>query len=330
MPQKTSCSRRSSCFQRQLICPAHFGIWSIHPQTVGNDPCASVDQGILEHMRTSLTDWMQKHDGIAHSRDLRAEGYSPHEVSKAVDAGKLQRVRRSWLLTPGCPPQLRAAAEVSGRVTCVTAAARMKLCTDSAAELHLAVPPTSSRIAAPGRILHWGGGPVPVARFTVRDPLLNVLFHVARCLETTDAAAIWESALRKKLVTLPQLRRTEWRSSTVSTVLSIVGTQSDSYLETKFLAIMRSCGVKVRQQVLIDGHRVDAVIGERLAIQLDGFEFHSAPKDRRRDLRQDAQLALRGYTVLRFDYQQVMFDHEYVQQTILNAIAQGLHLVGHR
>ncbi|WP_344818023.1 type IV toxin-antitoxin system AbiEi family antitoxin domain-containing protein [Microbacterium soli] len=281
-------------------------------------------------MSTPLMVWMRQHDGVAHSRDLREHGYSPYEVRKAVDAGELERVRRSWLLTPHCSPDRRAAAAVSGRVTCVTAAARLKLWSGESSGVHVAVPPTSSRIARPGLVLHWSAGPVPVARFTVDDPVLNVLHHIAHCLAPSDAVIVWEAALRRTLVTLPQLRRTDWRSTAVDDVLRRVGLLSDSMLETTFLAIMRSCGVEVRQQVLIDGHRVDGLIGERLIMQLDGFEFHSTPKDRRRDLRQDARLALLGYTVLRFDYQQVMFDQEYVQQTILNAVAQGLHLARRR
>jgi len=35
---------------------------------------------------------------------------------------------------------------------------------------------------------------------------------------------------------------------------------------------------------------------------------------------------LLGYTVLRFDFYQVMFDPGYVQTVIQTAIAQGLHL----
>lgn len=269
---------------------------------------------------------MQQCNGIAHTRDLRAAGYTQHEMRRAVDAGQVERVRRSWLVTPWCSPERRAAAEVSGRVTCVTAAKQLGLWTNDDLRMHLAVPSTSARVTAPGRVLHWAPGPAPVARYTVEDPILNVLYQVGRCLEPADATAVWESALRKGLVTLPQLRRTAWHSTAVQHVLRSVGALSDSGVETRFVAIVRSCGVDVRQQVVIDGHPVDALIGESLVVQLDGFEFHREAKDRRRDLRQDTRLALLGYTVLRFDYQQVMHDHLYVQQTIVNAISQGLHV----
>ena len=100
---------------------------------------------------------------------------------------------------------------------------------------------------------------------------------------------------------------------------------SDSGLETLFIARLRGLPLRVRQQVRIDGHPVDALIGERLVVQLDGFAHHRAD-ERRRDLRADARLALRGYTVLRFDYQQVLFDWPFVEGAVLTAVAQGLHL----
>src|SRR5690606_1647703 len=163
------------------------------------------------------------------------------------------RVRRSWLLTPECAPDRRAAAEVSGRVTCITAARRMGLWAADADSIHLAVPPTASRVTRADRRLHWGSGPVPVGRYTVDDSLLNVLFHVARCLRPADAVTIWEAALRDGLVTLPQLRRTAWRSTTVTGILKRVAGQSDSVLESHFLALMRRGGVTVGTQVLLRG-----------------------------------------------------------------------------
>jgi len=101
---------------------------------------------------------------------------------------------------------------------------------------------------------------------------------------------------------------------------------SDSGIETVFRELMASVGLTVRQQVWIDGHPLDALIGDFLAIQLDGFAHHSSARDRRRDIRADARLTLRGYTVLRFDYQQIFFDPQYVIETVLTAIAQGLQL----
>jgi very-short-patch-repair endonuclease len=101
---------------------------------------------------------------------------------------------------------------------------------------------------------------------------------------------------------------------------------SDSGLESIFVHGVRALGLAVRQQVWIDGHPLDAVIGDRLLVQLDGFEHHSSAQDRRRDFRADTRLALRGYTTLRFGSYQVLFDWAFVERSLLLAVAQGLHL----
>ena len=157
------------------------------------------------------------------------------------------------------------------------------------------------------------------------EPTLNVLFQVARCLPTTDALAIWESAVRRGAVDLDVLERVTWRSSAAARIAGLVGDRSDSGPETAFVSLMRRIGIAVRQQVWIDGHPLDGLIGDRLGIQIDGFAHHSAPKDRRRDIRADARLALRGYTILRFDAHQVVHDAPHVEQTVQLAMAQGLH-----
>ena len=146
---------------------------------------------------------MREHHGIAHTRDLRAAGYSRHTVKRAVDAGLLERVHRTWLVAPYCSAARRAAAEVSGRVTCVSAAKEQGLWTPDAEGAHIWVPPTAARNRRDGLVLHWSTPPAPVARFAVMEPVLNVLFHVARCLDPAAAAAVWESALRTGAVTLP-------------------------------------------------------------------------------------------------------------------------------
>lgn len=152
-----------------------------------------------------------------------------------------------------------------------------------------------------------------------------MLFQTARCLEPVQALAVWESALRRGVVAHAELVRVRWRSAPASRLASVASLLSDSGLETRFLWIMRRIGVAVQQQVWIDGHPVDGLIGERLVVQLDGFAHHSTPRDRRRDIRADARLTLRGYTVLRFDFQQLLMDPEYVEHTVRSAIAQGLH-----
>jgi very-short-patch-repair endonuclease len=61
---------------------------------------------------------------------------------------------------------------------------------------------------------------------------------------------------------------------------------------------------------LVDGesgtHEVDAYWEpERLAVQVDGFDFHRTRRDRERDAASDADLELAGLRVMRFTWDDV-------------------------
>lgn len=271
-----------------------------------------------------LVPWLLLRAGAAHTSVLRTAGFSVHTMRTAVASGMVERVRRSWLVVPDVDPALRRAVECGGRLTCLSEARRIGLWTPDDTAVHVAVSPNASRLDAAGVRLHWSSGPAPVGDGTAVDPMINVLFHAARCAPMPDAAAVWESAIRKRLVEPAVLERVAWRSEPARALAATASVLSDSGIETRFVHLMRSLGVRVAQQVRLDGHRVDGLIGRRLVVQLDGFAHHRAG-DRRRDLRADARLALRGFTVLRFDYAQILFHPDEVQEVIRAAVAQGLH-----
>ena len=273
-----------------------------------------------------LASWLKTQGDVAHTSVARSAGFSNYDMDVAIKRGFVHRVRRSWLVGPDASPGRRAAASVGGRLTCLSAAAERGLWTPSHDGLHVAVAPTASRLESAGMRLHYASGPVPVARTSAIEPVFNLLFHVARCAPRMDALAVWESALTRKIVDSETLSRVIWHSTTVSAIARAATVLSDSGIETVFRELMASVGLALRQQVWVDGHPLDALIGDFLAIQLDGFAHHSTARDRRRDLRADARLVLRGFTILRFDYQQVLFDPVYVIETVLTAVAQGLHL----
>ncbi|WP_243225015.1 endonuclease domain-containing protein [Microbacterium sp. CIAB417] len=236
------------------------------------------------------------------------------------------RIRRSWIVLDECDPAIISAVRVGGRLTCVSEARRIGLWTPDHEHVHVAVSPRATRLDATGLRLHRSNGPAPFAARATVDPLINVLHHVAECLDASSALAVWESALNSRLIDAVVLSRVQWRSPRARRSAALAGSLSDSGLETHFVELMRGIGIEVQQQAWIDGHRVDALIGERLVVQLDGFAHHSDAISRRRDIEADARLRLRGYTVLRFDYVQVLFHPETVIEIVRAAVAQGIHL----
>lgn len=274
--------------------------------------------------------WLRQRDGVAHSSDLKASGWRAAVIAQAVASGEARRIRRSWIVTKDCDRRRVDAASVGGRLTCVSAAALRGLWVPDSSRTpetptHVAVHGTASRLSPHGLHLHWGAGPAPVGRNANEDGILNVLFHVAQCLPRRDAIAVWESAIRKKVTDAALLRRVAWRRQDASELAAVASSLSDSGLETIALHGLAAAGVSMVQQVWIDGHPVDGLIGESLVLQIDGFAHHSSPADRRRDIEADARLVARGYVVLRFDYHQILFQWSAVRDTVLMAVAQGLH-----
>jgi len=272
--------------------------------------------------------------GIAHSHDLHRAGATKYAVQAAVRRGDLVRVRRDWVAERACPPALVRAVRIGGRLTCVSAAQHLELWVVDDDRFHVAVPRSASRLrvgagSTPSRpaLVHWSAPAVPVTARTVVDPIENILAHVARCQPHEAAVAAIDSAINRGLVRQAQLLRL---ASSIGGRFEMAVAESDgradSGLETLPRVRLAQRGVQMVPQVRIDGHDVDGLVGDRLVLQFDGDLFHSTAPDRQRDRREDARLALQGYTVLRYGTPDVMDEWEAAEAEILSAIAQGLHL----
>lgn len=272
-----------------------------------------------------VAEWLQAHGRIAHASAAYEHGFTKRDLAHAVSAFGVTRVRRSWLTTLSDTSPVRRAVAIGGRLTCVSEARRLGLWVPGPSEPHVWVPSTASRFDASGLRIHRARGPVPPGRFVAYEALPNVLLHVSSCLPRQEALAVWESALRQTSLTKEMLENVDWPTPRARELADAAGGLSDSGLETRVVVRLRRRGLSVRQQVWLDGHPVDALVGNRLVLQIDG-KHHLDPAQRRRDTQADARLALMGYTVLRFDYREVMFDWPRVERTVLLAVAQGRHL----
>jgi very-short-patch-repair endonuclease len=154
----------------------------------------------------------------------------------------------------------------------------------------------------------------------------DALAHVALCFVREHALSVWESAIRVESLDHESLRAVRWPSGASRELAVTVEGKSDSGIETLFVVRVRPWGVPLRQQVILAGRPVEVVVGSHLVVQIDGFAHHSSPADRGRDVAHDAELRLRGYTVFRFTYAQIVHGWDQVEATVAAAIARGLHL----
>lgn len=274
-----------------------------------------------------LLTWLSHRDGIGHRDDAAAAGFAPPRVRAAIRAGGVQRIRARWIAIPSAPVDLVRAAEAGGAVTCVSLARRRGwwVPPDTEEMLHLHLPAHES-IRDVGLRAHWTKPLGPRRPRSLEASFEDALAHAAECFDLDHATAIWESAIRREAMTLESLRQVGWRSSAARRVLEHVRGDTGSSLETIFPVRLSGWGVRLRFQVHLAGHDVDFVIGTHLVVQVDGWAYHSSSADRTRDIAHDAELRLRGYTVLRFSYAQILYDWHNVERILIAAIARGAHL----
>jgi len=88
---------------------------------------------------------------------------------------------------------------------------------------------------------------------------------------------------------------------------ALQGAATDSVLEDAFLRLLRTAGLRLpATNVGIEGFRVDAAWrGERIAVELDGWQDHGTRGAFERDRERDAALTAAGWRVVRFTYRQL-------------------------
>lgn len=261
--------------------------------------------------------------GVMRVQTLRRHGVSATRIRAAKQRGEIITLRRGWVGVPDAAPLLSAAARKGVVLTCVTAAAHHGLWVPDKSEVHVAAPAHSGHVPAVRGVVHWSTPHFPRNPDECVDSVENALIQVARCLPFEEAVVIWESALRQGLIDPGVFARTDL-PSTVREVMEAARPFADSGLETICVLRLRWMGLRLLPQAWILDHRVDLLIGERLVVQIDGA--HHTGAQRTSDIEHDAQLMLHGYHVLRFSYEQIMEHWHDVQQVIMDAVAQRLHL----
>lgn len=273
---------------------------------------------------------LSERGGIAHRDELLRAGFPIQLLRAFVREGHGRLIRRRWISLPGAPDELRTAAAAGGRITCTSLARRrgwwMPPGVGTEPHLHL-VPGSAAPQLGPGwsGVTHWTRPLAPSDR-TLLGTVEDALLHVASCLDHDTALVLWESAARVESIAPDALRAIAWTSRAARELAEAVTGLSDSGLETLVVIPLRRWGLRVRQQVKLAGRFVDLLVGDRLVLQIDGYEFHSSSSQRTKDIAHDAELRLRGYTVLRFSYAQIVHDWPGVERVLRRALVVGLHL----
>ncbi|CAN5259104.1 hypothetical protein BH11ACT2_BH11ACT2_12010 [soil metagenome] len=270
------------------------------------------------------------HGGLAATYELLRAGATANQLTRAVRSGEVVRVRQGWYALPGPDDIARQSVRVGGRLTCVSGAAAHGLAVVWAPIPHVHVPRNASRLRErhdPRKRLdvattrevrvHWGRGRRALGSNFVllpRDCLRDMVF----CQRPERVVAAADSALHTGKLTLRQ-----WESDVAGLprrlrrLLSRVDGRSESIIESIVRFRLEALGYHPQLQVRVPGvGRVDLLLGSRVVIELDGWEFHQTRAAFEEDRRRDAELAMRGYRVLRFTYRMVTRNWQFVLAAI--------------
>jgi very-short-patch-repair endonuclease len=277
-----------------------------------------------------VVDVLLRREGTATFGQLRAL-VSGHAIRAALDGGLIRRIAKGVYALPTAPDPLAAARAQGGLVSHLSAAVLHGF---DVLELpdkpQITVPRGQHRRLSPVACeLHWADDVPADGPCTTR---LQTVLDCARTLPFAAGLTVADSALRGRVLDRSQLMVAAAELAgpgcrRARRVAAAADGRSESPLESVVRAILIEAGIQgfEPQVVVRDGvfsARVD--LGHRellLALEADSFAFHGSRAALARDCRRHTNLTIRGWRVLRFSWEDVMFHPEWVVEAVRQAMA---------
>lgn len=256
--------------------------------------------------------------GSARWRELRVV-HPRREIELAVGAGRVERAARGRYVLASVSAHRRRAEEATATLSHLSAAAQHGWPLKTVPEVAWVTVRRKRHLdpaARSGLVVHWKDLPGAESARGVTSHLRTVL-DCARVLPFDEALAVADSALRARDVAADELRRA---AATLrgpgSRAARLVARHADHRAANPFESVLRALtvleGFHLTPQLQVAEPGLYAVVDLgsedlRLAVEADGFEQHGTRRGLRRDCRRHTELAVFGWSSLRFAYEDVMF-----------------------
>lgn len=281
-----------------------------------------------------VSEAMQRLGGVAGGAELKRLT-SRRKVERALRDGDIVQVAHGKYASPTADEARRAAHRLSAVVTGRSAAAAHGLPMKTQPELPEVTVPRNRKVARERREgvdLSWRDIPPG----DVSNGVLRVgpaVIDCARRLPFDEALAIADSALRQGLVGRTTLLRLADQVPTTGREQALrVAREASGKPSNPFESVLRAIaldvpGLDLQPHVLITegGLRVapDLVdVERRIVVEAESFAFHGKRKALKRDCERYTALVLAGWRVIRFAWEHVMLEPEYVHACLVAVAAQ--------
>ena len=254
------------------------------------------------------------------------------ELDRAVAAGDVVRDARGLYTLPEADTAVQVAARLGGVLSLTSAALAHGWAVKT-------VPRLPHVTVSRGRVIRRGHALAQVHRAElaphhVEDGLTSVEVTLENCLRRLpfdEALSIADSALREGVAASLLRRIADEARGPGSPQIRRVALEATSLAANPFESVLRAIatdvpGLTVRPQVVIREPglvaRPDLVDEDlRIVLEADSFEWHGGRAALARDARRYNVLVVNGWTVLRFAWEQVMHEPDYVRATLVSAVA---------
>lgn len=257
------------------------------------------------------------------------------DLEQALQTGRLVRINRGRYAVPGVHQGTEQALNVTGHVCLATAALSYGWQVKTVPDLPQVAVPKDRRLSAAAR-----AAIEPIWTDLSHEDVEGLSTNRAKTLEMCgrrlpfdEALAIADSALREGFPADTLREAARVAKGPGSARLRRVACLADHRAANPFESVLRAIaldvpGLSVEPQVRIRGEldldvRPDLVDRQRrLVLEADSFEWHGDRAALRRDARRYDLLVINGWTVLRFSWEDVMHDQDWVRSVLAAAVGR--------
>jgi very-short-patch-repair endonuclease len=284
----------------------------------------------------------RQQEGLISRAQLHSAGLSPHRIDAMVRARALEPCTRGVLLVRGAPltylARIWAAILATGGVTGFgTAAELWGVEVGQSPRIDVIIDPARRVAAPPGVRLHRVYTPAKVVTRRDQIPITNrgwtVLDHLGR-LPRGDAYRLADRAFQRSWVERADIERRlrdypgRQGNATLRRIADRCGDGAAAESERVLHRLLRQAHISgwvANHPLWVAGELVGvldvALVEQRIAIEIDGWAFHSDVDRFQRDRRRQNALIGLGWTVLRFTWADLVERPGYVIATIRRQLA---------
>jgi very-short-patch-repair endonuclease len=176
----------------------------------------------------------------------------------------------------------------------------------------------------PGAVAHWQPKAAATGSGFAVAPLELAVPDLLACQPQHHVVAVLDSLLHRRLIQRNRLDALLLAGPVrMRSLVDSLDARSEEGIESIVRFRLAAAGIRCRIQVVVrSGTRVDLLIDDWLVLEIDGKEIHAKEEAFTPDRVRAAWVMRHGRFVLRFAYATVIYDWDFVLDTVRDVIAQ--------